>query len=43
MCNEPIAIGDEPTALYRLYASDDTLLYVGITICPLERMQKARC
>jgi predicted GIY-YIG superfamily endonuclease len=36
--NEPIEIGDDPTALYRLYGKDDGLLYVGITRAPGPRL-----
>jgi hypothetical protein len=35
---EPIEIGDDPTALYRLYGKDSELLYVGITGTPGQRM-----
>ena len=35
---EPIEFGEDPTALYRLYAHDGELLYVGITEAPARRM-----
>lgn len=35
---EPIEFDGDPTALYRLYASDGTLIYVGITASPAKRM-----
>jgi predicted GIY-YIG superfamily endonuclease len=37
---EPFEFGDEPTALYRLYAADGNLIYLGITTSPASRMEQ---
>lgn len=38
--SEPVEIGDDPVALYRLYGKGDVLFYVGVTGAPGQRMAK---